>query len=249
MKAEFRNIRSVVPGQCFLLYGNYKKSFGVFCEFIGEKLIASADAKKVEVKFCSVSDCKNVISTSGDLFEEKILCICIREIEDKHLELLENFLGDPKYVFVLECGDFMNAKKITEYFQKHRNFLAIASFKNTLTFSSICRMIFPTLPASVQNEITELISNTDEDLSSIVRKIRLLPTAEDLQNFFTYQKSFLADFNSIQVIRFFLQKFLREKFIKKEAAPKNAISYLLDAELKVKCGLEIPKSYIYKYLP
>jgi hypothetical protein len=249
MKADFRNIDSRINvGAFFYLYGNYKKTFEPFCDFVKDKLREKSLEPKIY--FCSVAECLKIINGQCDLFETGADCFCVRNIEDNHMESVAKFFNEKNRVFILESGNYLKCKKITDYLLKSEA-LAIASFNNETTIRSFVGMLFPNVSPSAQNEIVKIISNTDEELYSLLRKISLLENAEDLKNYSTFKRSFLDGLDVIPLIRFLLQTTIKERisktpnFLKINVQSENAVQNLLKAELAQKFGPEISKGYVY----
>lgn len=255
MKIEFKNIPYYVkPGQVFFLYGNYKKTFDVTCEFIVSLL--KRKSPNVQVKNCTFAEYEQEQNFSQcDLFGTKLSCYCIRKIEDKHLEKIKN-LSRENSVFVLECGDFFKSKKVTEDLTKDPNVLAIASFNNKLTFISLCNMILPKLPAVIYNEIINIINETDEELLSLFKKLSLLLTdgsLDDLKDYIKDKKNFFDELDCIPFIRIALQSAIKENVLHQNQSYlklnlKDKIHFLMDAEIKQKLDYPLNKNYIKKYL-
>jgi hypothetical protein len=253
MKADFKNIneKHIVPGSVFYLYGNYKKTFDVFCDFMCGKF--QEKSLNVSMHFCSINDCADIISNGYDLFEEKFYCLCIRNVEDKHIEKLSPFLNVSNNIFILESGDYVKSKKITDYFLKSDGVFSIASFKNDITLHSLCRMFFENFSPTTYDKIVKIINETDEELLSIFRKLSILVEKNtlDLEKYITYKKLFVSELELISLIRYLSQSYIKEKILNKNQSDEtaksqneNLISLLLDAEMKQKTGQEITKSYI-----
>ena len=158
MKIEFKNVPYYTkPGQIFFLYGNYKRTFDLVCEFIGS--ILKKKNSNVQIKSCTFAEYeKDQEFAQCDLFGSKITCYCIRKIEDKHLEKIQNLPRDNN-VFILESGDFFKSKKVTDALTKDPNVFAVASFNNRLTYLSLCNMVLPKLPSVICNEIIKDTGN------------------------------------------------------------------------------------------
>jgi len=255
VKLEFKNAPyNIKEGQIFFLYGNYKKSFDLFCDFVVSKL--KEKRSNVQVKNCTIAEYeKNQSFSQCDLFEKKLDCYCIRGIEDKHLEKIRNFSRENN-VFILESGDFFKSKKITEAFTKDPDIFAIASFNNNMTFTSVCHMILPKLPSVIHNEIVKIINETDESLISLFKKLSLLlsdSNLEDLKHYIKSKQSFLDDLEEIPLIRFALQAAIKENVFEKDQSYtkmklKDKIHFLMDAEIKQKSEYPLNKNYLLKNL-
>ena len=254
MKVEFKNIneKHFQPGRVFYLYGNYKKTFGAFCDFAITAL--RNNFSDVNVHFCTVSECLKDISEQCDLFGTSISCFCIRNAEDNHMEKIKPYLGNADKLFILESGDYGKSKKITDFFVNDRNFCAVASFKNNLTLQSIIKMIMPNVSVVAVNKISDIINNTDEDLLSLLKKISLLCENNDianLQEYATYKQSFWEGLDFIPLVRLLLQSAIKQKVFDKSfgdvhiGTRKDDIEFLLNAELKQKYETELTKSYLY----
>jgi hypothetical protein len=251
MKIDFKNIDSsrVNVGTVFYLYGNYKKTFEAFCDFVQDELRKKSFDLKIH--FCSIAECLKIINGQCDLFETAVDCFCIRNVEDNHLESVAKFFSEKNRVFILESGNYMKSKKVTEHLLKSEAF-AIASFNNEITFNSLVRMFFSNIPYNACCEIVKIISNTDEDLCSLFKKISLLSNDgafEDLKEYSTSKQSFLSGLDLIPLIRFLLQTTMKERistnFSKISPKNKDAVHNLLNAELAIKSGSEISRGYVY----
>lgn len=255
MKLEFKNAPyNIKEGQIFFLYGNYKRTFDLFCDFVASKL--REKRSNVQIKNCTVAEYeKNRSFSQCDLFETKLTCYCIRGIEDKHLEKVRNFSRENS-VFILESGDFFKSKKVTESLTKDPNILAIASFNNNMTFTSICNMVLPKLPSVIYNEIVKIVNETDEGLISLFKKLSLLldeSNLEDLKHYIKSKQSFLDDLEEIPLIRFALQAAIKENIFGKDQSYtglklKQKIHFLMDAEIKQKSEYPFNKNYLLKNL-
>ncbi len=255
MKLEFKNVPyNIKEGQVFFLYGNYRKAFDLFCDFVVSKL--KEKWINIQVKTCTISEHEKLQSFSQcDLFESKLTCYCIRGIEDKHLEKIQNFSRENS-IFILESGDFFKAKKITQSLINDPSVLAIASFNNNMTFTSLCNMILPKLPSVVYNEIVKIINETDESLISLFKKLSLFLediNLENLKNYIKSKQTFLDDLEEISLIRFALQAAIKETVFQKDQSYtslklKNKIHFLMDAEIKQKLEYTFNKNYLRKNL-
>lgn len=255
MKLEFKNVPyNIKEGQMFFLYGNYKKSFDLFCDFVVSKL--KEKRSNVQVKHCTVAEYeKNQSFSQCDLFESKLTCYCIKGVEDKYLEKIQNFSRENS-VFILESGDFFKSKKVTDALVKSPDILALASFNNNMTFLSLCNMILPGLPSVIYNEIIKIINGTDESLVSLFKKLSLLldeGNFEDLKSYIKNKQSFLDDFDEISLIRFALQAAIKENVFGKDQTYtglklKQKIHFLMDAEIKQKSEYPLNKNYLLRNL-
>lgn len=253
MKVDFKNINStnLKVGSIFYLYGNYKKTFEVFCSFVLEEF--QKKALTVNARLCSVPECLKTLNGQCDLFGDEVNCFCIRNVEDSHLEKISTFFEQKNSIFILESGNYYKSKKITDFFL-NSSALAAASFNNELTFCSIARMYFPHISQIICDEIVKIIANTDEELYSIFKKLSLLlcdDNFQDLKNYSIHKQSFLNGLDSIPLIRVLLQTIVKERimksanFFKINATNEDAIYNLLNTELTQKSGLEIGRGYIY----
>ncbi len=255
MKLEFKNVPyNIKEGQIFFLYGNYKRSFDLLCSFITFKL--KEKRGNVRIKNCTITEYEKDQSFSQcDLFENKLVCYCIRGIEDKHLEKIRNFSRENR-VFILESGDFLKSKKVVEALIKSPDTFALASFNNNMTFSSLCSMILPKLPSVIYNEITKIINETDESLVSLFKKLSLLldeGNLEDLKNYIKSKQMFLDNLEGISLIRFALQAAIKENIFGKDQSYtglklKQKIHFLMDAEIKQKSDYPFNKNYLLRDL-
>ncbi|MDR2107775.1 MAG: hypothetical protein LBO73_04660 [Holosporaceae bacterium] len=256
MKIDFRNINSdcIKPGSIFFLYGNYRESFEVFCDFVRDEL--RKKFSEVILRFCSMAECSKLAGGQCGLFGTDVECFCVRNTEDVHLEKAKEFFKIKNSVFILESGNYAKAKKITEYFLKSNAF-AVPSFNNELTLRSLLAMFFPNIPRGICDEAIKIIGNTDEGLYSILKKISLISgdgNQEELNGCFARRQSFLSGLEIIPLIRVLLQAALRKKITKSEniygieISNDNVTNDLLKAELMQKSGFETGRSYIYRRL-
>lgn len=257
MKLDFGKINenNFNVGSVFFLYGNFKRSFDVFCDFLTEKLKTKFDGTELTVNYCSVAECAKIISAQCDLFENNLNLFCIRGVEDNHLDKLTPLFSSVSSIFVLESGDYRKSKSITDYFIKSRDAYAIASFKNDATLMSLCKLLLPTdTPAAIYREIVKIINDTDEGLISLFKKISLLLISQDeklLQDYMTYKTSFLQNMDFIPLARYLAKLVVREKvFDKKQEvvhanlSQKHIIEKLLKAEINQKIGTPLTKSFL-----
>jgi hypothetical protein len=253
MKTDFKSINpgNIRAGSIFYLYGNYKKTFEVFCNFVQNELQSKANT--VNVYSCTVAECSKIMNGQCVLFGGGINCFCIRNVEDSHLEKVSNFFSDENSVFILESGNYSRSKKVTDFFISSRSF-AIASFNNELTLRSLTKMFFPSAPQIICDEIVKIISRTDDGLYSIFKKFSLLLEdcdPNDLKEYSTHRQSFLSGLDIIPLIRLLLQTAIKERIAKSSnfsqinITSKDAIYHLLNAELLQKSGVEICRGYIY----
>jgi hypothetical protein len=181
----------------------------------------------------------------------------VRNAEDNHEGKLSALFGTPNNIFIAESGDYLKSKKVTESFLKNPGVLCVPSFKNDITFNSLCKMLLPKLSSVVRGEIVRIINDTDEDLSSLFKKISLLTEDqnEDILKEYTVfkQQSFLHDFDFIPLARYLLKMSIKEKIgVKKQTFPntnlskKNLVEELLKAEIKQKTVTAFSKSYIHR---
>ena len=237
----------------FFIYGNNRRPFTVFCDFVTD--ILKKKFADVDIFYVSVADCLKLIENQCDLFGTKINCFCIKGVEDSHLPKLDSWLGTDNNVFILDSGDFMKSKKVSDALQKDSRVQALPSFKNDMTLQSICKMIMPTVPQNICNEIVKIINETDEELLSLFKKMSLLTDDNNfalLHEYYTYKTSFLSEFEVIPLIRFLQQAVIREKihgrsqsYLGFNLSRQNLMEDLLNFELKQKENMEISKSCIY----
>lgn len=255
MKIEFKNsANKIKSGEIFFLYGNYKKTFDVFCDFVSEQLKKNNSEVKTK-NFTFVEYEKFQKFSQCDLFSNCITCFCIRGVEDKHLEKIKNF-PRKNNVFILESGEYFKSKKITDAFTKDKEILSLASFNNNLTLVSLLHLLLPNLDSGIYNEIIKIINETDESLRSLFRKLSLLLDQQnfsDLREYITYKKSFLDDFDFIPLIRYLLQASIKENIFHQDQSYikmnlKNKIRFLMEAELKQKMNYPLNKNYLYQNL-
>lgn len=252
MKIEFKDIndKSFSSGKVFFLYGNYKKTFNTFCE---TALCALREKYDVSSYFCTVTECKKIADNQCDLFGTNVSCFCIRNVEDNHLDKLSPYLGNSDKIFILESGDYGKSKKVTDYFTKSKDYFAVASFKNNMTLLSLIKMIVPKVSPQVANQILNIINNTDEELSSLLRKISLMCEDQiDLQKYTTHKQSFGDGLDFIPLVRMLIQSAIKFKTTGKgfgDLRLGNAsgdMEFLIQAELKQKFENQLTKSYLYQ---
>lgn len=248
MKSDFKNLGKITPGQPLFLYGNFKRTFNAFCNFVFDKLGSA------EHHFCNAADALKIVNGQCSLFDARTVCLCIQNVEDSHLPKLQPVLYDPHCLFIMNSGDFMKSKKVTQYFTNDPKSLALPSFKNDMTLSSFSRMMLPGLSPQLYTQIIDLINKTDEDPASLFRKLQLLTdgNADALKEYTAYKESYLDSVAPIGLIRYFLQIAIREKF--SSASPSSnkkitdtAINDLIKCELRIKFGDELPKTLIESY--
>ncbi|MDR3179847.1 MAG: hypothetical protein LBT70_03020 [Holosporaceae bacterium] len=256
MKLEFRNISDahISDRSVFYLYGNYKKSFGVFCDFVREKFMAryGCPAENIDIFAGPVSECLKNIGRQCDLFGSRVSFFCVRGIEDSHQEKLSPFLEQERNIFILESGDYGKSKKITDFFQKSK-FPAVASFRSDITLHSLCRLLIPAAPTAVTVEIVKIMNNSDEDLRSLFKKISILVDTNDhdlLKEYVTYKTTFFQQLDFIPLVRYLLNVAIKEKIYdrKQESinfSRHNIVQSLLKAEIAQKSGKDWSKSYLY----
>ena len=156
----------------------------------------------------------------------------------------------------MESGDYFKSKKATNELTNDPNILALASFNNNMTFTSVCNMILPKLPSVIYNEIVKIINETDEELTSLFQKLSLLledNSLENLNNYAKDKKSFLDDLEDISFIRFSLQAAIKENIFHQDQSYtklnlKDKIHFLMDAEIKQKSDYPLNKNYLLKNL-
>jgi hypothetical protein len=261
MKIDFPNINDghINIPKVFYLYGNCKRTFGIFCDFIIGKFKNkfSISSDNTEIFNVPISECVGAVNSQCDLFGTKINFFCVRNIEDNHEGKLAALFGTANNIFILESGDYLKSKKITENFLKNPNVLSLPSFNNDITFNSLCKMLLPKLSFAVRGEIVRIINDTDEDLSSLFKKISLLTEDQNediLKDYTAFKRqTFLHDFDFIPLARYLLKMSIKEKISgKKQTFPntnlskKNLVEKLLRAEIKQKTVIAFPKSYIYR---
>lgn len=257
MKIEFGSINEshFKTGSVFFLFGNFKRSFDVFCDFATEKVKNMLPGSDVIVNYVPISECSKIISNQCDLFGTTIHIFCIRNIEDSHLEKLTSlFKESSNNIFILESGDFRKSKSITDRFSKDSSIYALASFKNDLTIKSLCKLFLPKVPAKFYGDITKIINETDEGLVSLFKKMSLLFDSGNeklLQEYVTYKTSFLQNMDFIPLARYLMKSAIKEKILDKKQpfAPINLsekciIGRLLRAEINQKIGVPLTKSVL-----
>jgi hypothetical protein len=276
MKLEFSGVTDqlITPQSVFFLYGNYKSTFDLFCNFMTEKMRKIFIDKEIEMHFLSVADGLKVIGEQCDLFSDKIDCFCLRHVEDNHLEKLQAILHRENTLFILECGDYVKSKKITDFWQKDKSIWAIASFKNDITYRSLCRMFFPSASGEVQRLLVAAMGGQEDALSSFFTKVSLLleenvsdeqkgnnskdtiknvDISTDLQSIL--KRSFLQELGVIPLVRYLANVAIREKFQHKRQAnlrfnlqKKDLFQTLLETEIKQKLTGNVRKSHLYQAL-
>ncbi len=257
MKLDFGNINesNFNVGSVFFLYGNFKRSFDVFCDFLTEKLKTKFYGAELNVNYCSVVECTKIINAQCDLFGNNLNLFCIRNVEDNHLDKLTPLFSSVNSIFVLESGDYRKSKSITDYFTKNRDAYAVASFKNDATLMSLCKLILPIdTSTTICREIVRIINDTDEGLISLFKKISLLLVSQDeklLQDYITYKTSFLQNMDFIPLARYLAKLALKAKvfdkkqeFVKTDLSQKHVIEKLLKAEINQKIGTPLTKSVL-----
>ncbi len=260
MKIDFANISDIhiEPGKVFYLYGNYKKTFDVFCDFIIEKFKNKFKCAKVDVFHISFSEYMKIKDEQCDLFETQTSFFCIKNIEDNHIDNFRKLFSHSSDIFVLDSGDYRKSKKVNDFCLKQDGINAIASFKNNSTLLSLCKMLFPAVSAAVHYEIAKIINNTDEELFSLLRKISILldeGNLELLKQYTIYKQSFLQDMDFIPLARYLLRLSIQEKiydkkheFITLNLLKENAIEDLIKSEIYHKIGIVLEKSHLYHIL-
>ncbi|MDR2766360.1 MAG: hypothetical protein LBB63_02765 [Holosporaceae bacterium] len=252
MKIDFRSLedRHIDVGR-FYLYGNNRKTFDVFCDFIwGKMLRKSPGAVR---RFCSFGECLELADGQCDLFGSGVDCFFVRNVEDSHLDKLPSLLARKNCVFVMQSGDYAKSKKITDHVLNSADIFAVASFKNDITLHSLCKMLLPNASHGIREQLVRIINETDEELVSLFAKVSLLLDGggANLQEYVTDKRSFLAQMDFIPLVRYLQQYLLREKIsgrrgqLKITSSPEKATSLLLEAEIKQKLGVKIPKNYIH----
>ncbi|MDR0677806.1 MAG: hypothetical protein LBF57_04025 [Holosporaceae bacterium] len=248
MKSDFKNLSEIKKGSVFYLYGNYKKSFEIFCEYVGYKL----SSLEMEVHFCTFFECLRIINGQCNLFDTRTNCFYIKNIEDNCLEKIQPLLDSNRDIFILESGNYLKSKKITDFCLSSDKVIALPSFNNDLTLQSLCKMFFPNLSPEIRNEIIKIANHTDEEIYSIFKKISFLENFETLKDYSTYKKAFLDDFDTIPLIRFLSQMVIKERIFEKSSSllgikfsNKEILNDLLTLELNQKRGFDIIKSQIY----
>lgn len=246
MKVDFKAVlKSVIePGIHFFLYGNNKRTFHVFCDYVVCRL--KNVYQNLDVRFCKPGE--DPMVQEDDLFDRRITCVCIRDIEDRHQKYLQPLLDNTNVVLILEAGNFTQSKTITEYFAQSRLHYAVASFKNELTFRSLCSLLFPEMNLDQQRAIASFMESTDEELFSLSRKISLLDR-ELLNNYLAYKVKSIENVEMIPLIRYFLKIALQMHINGSDSSskklPKDMLSFLLETEAKIKSGIDLPRSFIY----
>jgi hypothetical protein len=202
-----------------------------------------------------------------DLFETKIQCFFIRNVDDNNLEKLSTVLHTQGNVFVLESGDYAKSKKATDHCIKDDAICAIASFHNNITLHSICGMLMPDVSKNIHNIIVEIINNSNEALLSFFAKISLLlddiKNASVKENSIDYctelksgtKQTFLQGLDIIPTIKYLLNAAVRETFFSKpqpyirlNIRKRDVFETLLKAEIKQKLNGNVSKSHIYREL-
>lgn len=241
MKREFASVGPLIDSNSvYFLYGNFKRAFLVFCDFLIYKL------QDVEPVFCSVSDFLISKSTQCSLFEERRKCFCIKDVEDKDLKKLEPFLDEGRDIFVLEAGDFFKSKVISDFFTKSPKFVALASFKNDMTLASLCKMLLPNCDRALLAEVMKLINNTDEELLSFFTKMSLLleDSPDELQNYVIFKSEFLDELEPIPFLRCMASMLLKYKLynknygnVKIDFDKPGLMRKIIQTEIKYKSGM------------
>ncbi|MBR1734702.1 MAG: hypothetical protein IJ730_04560 [Alphaproteobacteria bacterium] len=259
MKLDFGNINDthLKIGSVFFLYGNFKRTFDVFCDFISEKIKYKYYEASLTVNFCSINECEKIINNQCDLFGNNINIFCIKNIEDNHIEKLSHFFTSINCIFILESGDYKKSKSITDNFTRDKNIYAVPSFKNDSTIISLCKLFLPQKNAiPLYQDIVKIINNTDEELISLFKKISLLISSGDeklLKEYITYKNSFTQNLDFIPFARYLMKLALKEKifekkqtFVSNDLSKKSVIEKLLQAEINQKVGTPVTKNILNK---
>lgn len=257
MKLDFGNIGNnhINTGSVFFLYGNFKRSFEVFCDFIVEKSKHKFDGAEIYVNWCSVNECEKILRSQCDLFGNNINIFCIRNVEDGHFNKLSDFFKSISSIFILESGDYRKSKIVTEHFTRDKNVHAIPSFKNDATLISLCKLLIPQVTSqAIYRNIVTIINDTDEGLVSLFKKISLLLESGDeklLQEYITYKSSFLQNMDFIPFARYLMKLAIKEKIFgkKQDFSPinlskKSMLEKLLHAEINQKIGTPLTKNVL-----
>lgn len=259
---DFSNINSnhINEDSVFFLFGNFRRSFEIFCDFIVENIRKKFETIEINSHYCSLQECSKIIQNRCDLFGNTLNIFCIREVEDQHLDKLTPLFQESNCVFVLEAGDFRKAKKITEFFRENRKMYAIPSFNNDITLTSLCKLL---LPSGIQNvvyrKIVELINSTDEPLISFFQKINLLIDETEkssknidisklLQEYIVYKTSFIQKMDFIPLLKYLQKSTVKEKILEKKVPfndqdllRENMLGKLIKEEINYKFGIPLPK--------
>lgn len=263
MKLDFSNINldHIKEGSVFFLFGNFRRSFEIFCNLIIEKAKNKFENTDVSANYCSLQECSKIIQNRCDLFGNNFDIFCIREIEDQHLDKLTPLFAENNCLFILEAGDFRKSKKTTEFFRENRGMYAIPSFNNDITFISLCNLLLPAgISNTIYHKIAELMNNTDEPLISFFQKINLLiegmnKSGENndishlLQEYIVYKTSFIQKMDFIPLLKYLQKTAVKEKICDKktpfnnvDVSKKMILEKLLRNEISYKLGVPLPKS-------
>lgn len=266
MKFDFSSINQshIRVGSAFLLFGNFKHSFEVFCAFVHRSVLSQFGRdNQINIHCCSMNDCYQFLKNRCDLFGNCIEIFCVRNVEDARLEKLQQVLLSENCIFIFEAGEFQKSKNVTDYFSKNRGMYAIFSFKNDITLISLCKLLLPeSIPTEIHHEIVNLLKNTDEPLVSFFEKINLLlsnagvdikKNKDILREYITYKASFLQNLEFIPLARYFQKLAIKEKFLDKKRtstdipglSQRMAIEKKLKLEIIQKTKMQLPKSVLF----
>lgn len=261
MKIDFSNFNSdfVRDGAVFFLFGNFKRSFEVFCEFVISKIRAKFETSGLNIHYCALQDASKILQNRCDLFGNDFDVFCIRGIEDQHLSKLTSLFSEHNCIFILEAGDFRKSKEATDFFRENKNTFAIASFLNDIGLMSLCKMLLPRgTSTAVCRKVAELMSNTDESLISFFKKINLLIESTEsndinnvLQKYTTYKMSFIQKMDFIPLLKYLQKLAVKEKICLKKAqfydmnlSRNGVLEEFIKYEINYKLGIQLPKSLL-----
>lgn len=113
MRLDFGSINEdrFNSGSVFFLYGNFKRSFDVFCDFTAEKLKKKFISAKLCVRCYSTTACIKAADNQYGLFGDSLNLFCVRGVEDNHFDKLSSFFSFANSIFILECGDYKKSKQ------------------------------------------------------------------------------------------------------------------------------------------
>lgn len=258
MVLNFEDIKSgyAISGSVFFLFGNFKRSFDVFCDFVFQKVKENFENYIFDIHYCSLQECSRIIQSECDLFGNCFKVFCIRGIEDKDVDLILPLFSARSCIFLLECGDFRKSKKVTDYFKNDPKIYAIPSFNNDLSLLSLSKLMLPSESSkTVHQKIVNLIKNTDEPLLSFFKKISLLVTSEKredivslLEEYAVYKNSFIQKLDFISFARYLQKSIVRNNFLPQKSqffdnssVQKSGLEKILKCEIEYKMGVTIPK--------
>lgn len=211
MRVDFSRINknTIINNKAVFFYGNYQDGAMIFWEII-LKIIKKGNVNS----FCVLASEFVKSDPSGeqiDLFSA-MNAYYIKNAEDAHLKFIQNFIEkNHNAFFVIQAGDFRKSKKITDYFTKHEKYASVASFNNPIGIESIIKFITNKVSAKFFPKIFGAINGGTESLFSLMQKIEILETEENIAYYLSNVKFSLEieAFEPIGLIRFLMFHFLK----------------------------------------